>query len=149
MTKRTRMTQMYSKQCKHEIPYGFWTATLSGNTNTYYQQIAGVNQTFVSSGNSQTLDLKLQRVLSRSQADVFGMEMRLTKRFGASYIEDTEITQQRRDNTFVEAGLTDRHFFGSTQFDGSLAAGHRLARSDTRHVSADGRSHLSFQNGCA
>ncbi len=105
----------------YSIPYGFWTVTLSGNTNTYYQQIAGVNQTFVSSGNSQTLDLKIQRVLSRSQADVLGMEMRLNKRFGASYIEDTEITQQRRDNTFVEAGLTDRHFFGSTQFDGSLA----------------------------
>ncbi|WP_211708938.1 ShlB/FhaC/HecB family hemolysin secretion/activation protein, partial [Paraburkholderia aspalathi] len=34
----------------YSIPYGYWTATLSGSANTYYQQIAGVNQTFVSSG---------------------------------------------------------------------------------------------------
>jgi hemolysin activation/secretion protein len=105
----------------YSVPWGYWTGTLSAYANTYYQQIAGVNQTFVSSGNSQTVDFKLQRVISRSQNDVLGVQLRLTKRFGASFIEDTEITQQRRNNTFVEAGLTDRHYFGSAQFDGSLA----------------------------
>ncbi|GLU34035.1 ShlB/FhaC/HecB family hemolysin secretion/activation protein [Trinickia caryophylli] len=105
----------------YSVPWGYWTATLSGNANTYYQQIAGVNQTFVSSGNSQSLGLKLQRVLRRSQNDVFGVEFQLTKRWGASFIDDTEIPQQRRDNTFIEAGLTDRHYFGNAQFDGTLA----------------------------
>ncbi|WP_049097608.1 ShlB/FhaC/HecB family hemolysin secretion/activation protein, partial [Burkholderia cepacia] len=54
----------------YSIPWGYWTATLSAYTNTYYQQIAGVNQTFVASGNSKTIDFKLNRVLSRSQNDV-------------------------------------------------------------------------------
>ncbi|MFM0031196.1 ShlB/FhaC/HecB family hemolysin secretion/activation protein [Paraburkholderia madseniana] len=105
----------------YSIPWGYWTATLSANSNTYYQQIAGANQTFVSSGNSQTAGLRLTRVLRRSQDDVFGFEAQLTKRWGASFIEDTEIPQQHRDNTFVEAGLTDRHYFGAAQFDGTLA----------------------------
>ncbi|QYD72671.1 ShlB/FhaC/HecB family hemolysin secretion/activation protein [Paraburkholderia edwinii] len=105
----------------YSVPWGYWTATVSGNANTYYQQIAGVNQTFVSSGNQQTLGAKLQRVLSRTQNDVFGVEFQLTKRWGASFIDDTEIEQQRRDNTFVEAGVTDRHYFGAAQFDGTLA----------------------------
>jgi hemolysin activation/secretion protein len=105
----------------YAVPWGYWTATLSGYTNTYYQQIAGVNQTFVSSGNSETAGIKLQRVISRSQSDVLGVEFQLIKRFGASFIDDTEIAQQRRDNTFVEAGVTDRHYFGSAQFDGTLA----------------------------
>lgn len=105
----------------YSIPWGYWTASLFGNANTYYQQIAGVNQTFVSSGNSQTAGLKLQRTLYRSQSDVAGLEFQLTKRWGASFIADTEIAQQRRDNTFVEAGLTDRHYFGASQFDGTLA----------------------------
>lgn len=105
----------------YAIPWGYWTATLWGYTNTYYQQIAGVNQTFVSSGNSQTAGVKLQRVVSRSQSDVLGIEMQFIKRFGASFIDDTEITQQQRDNTFVEVGLTDRHYFGGAQFDGTLA----------------------------
>lgn len=105
----------------YSIPWGYWTATLSAYTNTYYQQIAGVNQTFVASGNSKTIDFKLARVLARSQNDVFGGYVRLSRRFGQSFIEDTEIQQQRRNNTLIELGLTDRHYFGGAQFDGSLA----------------------------
>ncbi|KWI86040.1 hypothetical protein WM11_30730 [Burkholderia ubonensis] len=105
----------------YSIPWGYWTATLSAYTNTYYQQIAGVNQTFIASGNSKTVDFKLARVLLRSQNDVFGAYARLSRRFGQSFIEDTEISQQRRNNTIVELGLTDRHYFGGAQLDGSLA----------------------------
>jgi hemolysin activation/secretion protein len=105
----------------YSVPWGYWTGTLSAYTNTYYQQIAGVNETFVSSGNSQTVDFKLARVLMRSQSNVLGVQFRLTKRFGESFIEDTDIPQQHRNNTFIEAALTDRHYFGNAQFDGSLA----------------------------
>ncbi|MGK8198543.1 ShlB/FhaC/HecB family hemolysin secretion/activation protein [Burkholderia cepacia] len=105
----------------YSIPWGYWTATLAAYTNTYYQQIAGVNQTFVASGNSKTLDFKLSRVLLRSQNDVFGGYARLSRRFGESFIEDTEITQQRRNNTVIEFGLTDRHYFDGAQFDSTLA----------------------------
>ncbi|KVE98701.1 ShlB/FhaC/HecB family hemolysin secretion/activation protein [Burkholderia vietnamiensis] len=105
----------------YSIPWGYWTATLSAYANTYYQQIAGVNQTFVASGNSKTIDFKLARVLARSQNDVFGGYVRLSRRFGQSFIEDTEISQQRRNNTFIEFGLTDRHYFDGAQFDGTLA----------------------------
>ncbi|MBR8459561.1 ShlB/FhaC/HecB family hemolysin secretion/activation protein [Burkholderia dolosa] len=105
----------------YSIPWGYWTATLSAYTNTYYQQIAGVNQTFVASGNSKTVDFKLAGVLARSQNDVFGAYARVSRRFGQSFIEDTEISQQRRNNTMIELGLTDRHYFGGAQFDGSLA----------------------------
>ncbi|WP_321902863.1 ShlB/FhaC/HecB family hemolysin secretion/activation protein [Paraburkholderia tropica] len=105
----------------YSVPWGYWTGTLYGYTNTYYQQIAGVNQTFVSSGNAQTAGLKLERVFYRSQSDKSGIELQLIKRFGASFIEDTEIPQQYRDNTFIEAGLTNRHYFGAAQFDGTLA----------------------------
>jgi hemolysin activation/secretion protein len=105
----------------YSIPWGYWTGTLSAYTNSYYQPIAGANATFVSSGNSQTVDFKLQRVLMRSQNNILGAQFRLTKRFGESFIEDTDIPQQHRNNTFIEAGLTDRHYFGVSQFDGSLA----------------------------
>ena len=105
----------------YSVPWGYWTGTIYGYTNTYYQHIAGVNQTFVSSGNAQTAGLKVERVIHRSQDDVSGVEFQLVKRFGASFIEDTEIPQQYRNNTFVEAGLTNRHYFGSAQFDGTLA----------------------------
>lgn len=75
----------------YSVPFGYWTATLSGNTNTYYQNIAGVNQTFVSSGNSQTAALRIARALTRSQNDVLGGYFQLSKRFGESFIDDTTI----------------------------------------------------------
>ncbi|CAG9182556.1 ShlB/FhaC/HecB family hemolysin secretion/activation protein [Cupriavidus pampae] len=105
----------------YSIPWGYWTATLSAYSSNYFQQIAGVNTTFVSSGKSENVDLKLHRVLSRSQDDVFGMQFRLTRRFGKSYIEDTEIPQQRRNNTILELGVTDRHYFGQSQLDATLS----------------------------
>ncbi|WP_454725882.1 MULTISPECIES: ShlB/FhaC/HecB family hemolysin secretion/activation protein [Cupriavidus] len=105
----------------YSVPWGYWTATLSAYSSNYFQQIAGVNATFVSSGKSENVDLKLHRVLHRSQNDVFGVQMRLTRRFGKSFIEDTEIPQQRRNNTIVELGVTDRHYFGQSQLDATLA----------------------------
>jgi hemolysin activation/secretion protein len=105
----------------YSIPFGYWTATLSGNTNTYYQNIAGVNQTFVSSGNSQTAALRIARVFSRGQNDVLGGYVQLSKRFGESFIDDTTIPTQARNNTFLELGATDRHYVGAAQFDGTLA----------------------------
>ncbi|NVI03299.1 ShlB/FhaC/HecB family hemolysin secretion/activation protein [Paraburkholderia youngii] len=80
-----------------------------------------LNGTFVASGNAQTAGLKLERIFHRSQNDVSGVEFQLIKRFGASFIEGTEIPQQQRNNTFIEAGLTNRHYFGAAQFDGTLA----------------------------
>ncbi|AXV74920.1 hypothetical protein CJO75_19270 (plasmid) [Ralstonia solanacearum] len=108
----------------YSVPWGYWTATVSAYSSTYFQQIAGVNQTFVSSGNSQNFDVKLQRVIERSQNDVLGVQFRLSKRFGKNFVDDTEIPQQRRNNTVVETGLTDRHYFGAAQFDGSLLLRH-------------------------
>ncbi|NML35484.1 ShlB/FhaC/HecB family hemolysin secretion/activation protein [Paraburkholderia antibiotica] len=105
----------------YAVPWGYWTGTLYGYTNTYYQQVAQASQIFVASGNAQTAGFKLERVIHRSQNDVSGVEFQLVKRFGASFIEDTEIPQQYRNNTFIEAGLTNRHYFGAAQFDGTLA----------------------------
>ncbi|MFM0519148.1 MULTISPECIES: ShlB/FhaC/HecB family hemolysin secretion/activation protein [Caballeronia] len=104
----------------YAVPWGYWTGSLFGYTSTYYQQIAGVNQTFASSGNTQTAGVKLARVLRRSQSDVLSAYVQLSKRFGASFIDDTEIEIQRRNNTFIEAGLTDRHYIGGAQIDGTL-----------------------------
>ncbi|EON10849.1 ShlB/FhaC/HecB family hemolysin secretion/activation protein [Pandoraea sp. SD6-2] len=105
----------------YSIPWGFWTATVAAYANRYNQQIAGVNDTFVTRGQSQNLDFKLSRVLQRSQSNVLSAHVRLSKRFGRSFLEDAEIDQQYRNNTFIEFGISDRHYIGAGQFDGTLA----------------------------
>jgi hemolysin activation/secretion protein len=105
----------------YSVPWGYWTATLSGNTNTYYQPIAASGgEVLVSSGNQQTAALRLARVISRSQNDILGAYVQLSKRFGESFLEATSIPNQARNNTFLELGATDRHYFGAAQFDGTL-----------------------------
>lgn len=104
----------------YSIPWGYWTASFSAYTNRYNQQIAGINETFTTSGESQNLDVKLSRVLHRSQQSVLSAHVRLSKRFGRSFIEDTEIDQQYRNHTFIEFGLSNRRYIGAGQFDGSL-----------------------------
>ncbi|MBN3770001.1 MULTISPECIES: ShlB/FhaC/HecB family hemolysin secretion/activation protein [Burkholderia] len=106
----------------YSVPWGYWTATLFGYSNTYYQPIAATGgQVFVSSGNAQTTGLKLQRVLFRNQSDVTSMSFQVSKRWGESFVEGIDIPTQGRNNTYVEAGLNNRHYFGAAQFDGSLA----------------------------
>ncbi|VVE63302.1 Hemolysin transporter protein ShlB [Pandoraea captiosa] len=105
----------------YTIPWGYWRATLAAYANRYYQQIAGVNQTFVASGNSQTADVSISRVLSRGQRHVSGAQIRLSRRFGQSFIEDIEIAHQRRNDAAIEVGFTHRQYWGTTQLDGLLA----------------------------
>lgn len=104
----------------YSIPWGYWTASISAYTNRYNQQIAGINETFTTRGESQNLDVKLSRVLHRSQQSVLSAHVRLSRRFGRSFIEDTEIDQQYRNHTFIEFGLSNRRYIGAGQFDGSL-----------------------------
>jgi hemolysin activation/secretion protein len=104
----------------YSIPWGYWTATVSAYTNRYNQQIAGINDTFTTRGESQNIDFKLSRVLHRSQSHVLSAQVRLSKRFGKSFLEDAEIDQQYRNNTFLEFGLVERYYIGAGQFDGSL-----------------------------
>jgi hemolysin activation/secretion protein len=59
--------------------------------------------------------------MNLSQSDVPGVDLQLSKRFGESFIDDTDIPQQQRNNTFIEAGLADRRYSGTSQFGGMLA----------------------------
>ncbi|WP_321902712.1 ShlB/FhaC/HecB family hemolysin secretion/activation protein [Paraburkholderia tropica] len=105
----------------YSVPWGYWTATLTGSTNTYYTPLATETGPLVSSGNAQNVALRLARVLMRGQVDVTGAYVQLGKRFGDSFIEDMTIPVQHRNNTFLELGVTNRHYFGVSQFDGTLA----------------------------
>ncbi|WP_157694796.1 ShlB/FhaC/HecB family hemolysin secretion/activation protein [Caballeronia fortuita] len=95
------------------------------NVNTYYQLTARVNRRFVSSGIRRAL--KLARVLRRSQSDIFGGCVELSKRFGASVIDDTEIDLQHPHNTYFEANLIDSHYVGGRNLMDRLRIGRASA----------------------
>jgi hemolysin activation/secretion protein len=105
----------------YAVPLGYWTTSLSAWGSHYYQRIAGRNTSFVSSGQSEVVEWQLARNVLRSRTTTLGLEFRLGKRFGQSYIEDFELRSQRRNNTYVQLGVNSRRYFGAARLDATLS----------------------------
>ncbi|MEJ0004110.1 MAG: ShlB/FhaC/HecB family hemolysin secretion/activation protein [Pararobbsia sp.] len=111
----------YGWNASYALPAGYWTATLSGWGNHYYQRIQGHRASFVSTGESQAVEAQFARTLLRTRASTLGIQFRIGKRFGRSLIEDHEIASQRRNNTYVQFGLSERRYFGAARLDATLS----------------------------
>ncbi len=105
----------------YSVPWGDWTFATSANSSDYFQRIAGVNQVFESSGNSKNAELRAIYLFQRDQFQKNSLQFRIGHRWSHAFIEDTEILNQQRSTTFAEIGWLHRHYFGSAQFDLSLA----------------------------
>ncbi len=104
----------------YSMPWGYNTVSVFGSTRTYFQRIAGANESFVSSGRNQTAELRVERVVHRDSRGKTAIDVRLGRRFGKSFIEDFEISQQYRNNTYLQTGVTHRQYVGNAQADIAL-----------------------------
>lgn len=79
-----------------DVPVGYWLfgATWGGNAN--YQTVAGPFQSYRYSGDSQTMEVQLSRMLHRDAAGKTTLSIGGFARRSRSYIEDTEVEVQRR-----------------------------------------------------
>jgi hemolysin activation/secretion protein len=105
----------------YSLPFGNWTYTLSGSNYQYHQKIAGTYQTFVSSGESNNLELKMSYLLHRDQTSKTTLQARTAKRWNSSFVDDTEIAVQRRNNTLAELSLSHKHNIGDSQLEITFA----------------------------
>ncbi len=116
---QVRGTRGYN--ASYSIPFGYWTLTLSASDYLYHQQIAGINQTFVSSGDSQNFDTKIGYLFYRDQMQKDTVQFRTGRRWSHSYIDDTEVEVQYRNTTFAEIALLHKHYIGQSQLDVTAA----------------------------
>lgn len=105
----------------YAVPHGYWSTSLTAYGSGYSQNVAGRHKTFSSSGRSLVFEGQIARHLLRTRAATLGMQFKIGKRFGRSYIEDYEIGVQRRNNTYAQWALLERHHMGRAQIDTSLA----------------------------
>jgi hemolysin activation/secretion protein len=105
----------------YSAPYGYWTFGLAASGYRYHQEIAGRNQTFISSGDSKNLDVKIQRLFQRDQTQKNTWQLRVGKRYSLAFIDNVEIGVQLRNTTFLELAWLHRHYFGDAQLDLTLA----------------------------
>ncbi|WP_168209676.1 ShlB/FhaC/HecB family hemolysin secretion/activation protein [Chromobacterium paludis] len=103
------------------IPLGNWTAMASYSGFGYHQTVQGVNQSFISSGHSRNTQLSLSRVLHRDQSSKTELKFSLTRKASRSFVEDAEVSQQRRDLTIAGLELSHRQYWGEAVLDGAFA----------------------------
>ncbi|WP_229678739.1 ShlB/FhaC/HecB family hemolysin secretion/activation protein [Silvimonas amylolytica] len=106
-----------AKSLYYSVPLGYWTFTGSANQSRYHQTIAGAVQDFVSSGESDNMEFRVNRLMYRDQTTQFSLQAHTGKRISHSYVDSTEIDVQRRANSFGELGFNVRQFWGQTQLD--------------------------------
>ena len=104
----------------YSMPAGYWLFSLNASRYRYYQAIAGANQTYVYSGTSGNVDLKVARVLYRNAARKTTAALRLYQRRSNNFIDDTEVQVQRRQMGGYELGLTHKEFIGAATLDANL-----------------------------
>ena len=105
----------------YSIPFGYWTVALNASDFDFKQTIAGRNQTFESTGRTQSVEARVARLVHRDQASRTSLQFRVSKRDSDSYIDDVEILAQRRRLTFAEAGVQHRRFIGAANLDAAIA----------------------------
>lgn len=105
----------------YAIPFGYWNFAVSGSTYDYHQAVAQLNQTFISSGKSRNLELKISQLFQRDQSQKNSWQFKVGKRWSHAYIDDSEIQLQNRDTTFAELAWVHTHYFGRAQLDLSVA----------------------------
>ncbi|HWZ49244.1 MAG TPA: ShlB/FhaC/HecB family hemolysin secretion/activation protein [Herbaspirillum sp.] len=105
----------------YSLPWGNWTFTETASQYHYHQEIAGAVQSFVSSGDSKTLDFKTEYAFYRNQLQKNTLAFRTGKYFSHAFIDGSPIDIQRRDNSYAEVSLAHKHYFGEAQLDTTLA----------------------------
>lgn len=105
----------------YSLPFGYWQLALTGSRNSYYQSVAGINQTYRYAGRSSNAEIKLSRVVFRDDVRRLTASLKAWQRTSNNYIDDTEVQVQRRRMGGWEAGLEDHETLGGIGFDAALA----------------------------
>jgi hemolysin activation/secretion protein len=104
----------------YSVPIGFWLLSSNYSTSEYYQTVAGATEPYVYSGESQNIEVKLNRMLWRNASNKLQASVRGWQRMSSSFINDTEILVQQRRTAGWGAGINERTYFGRSSLDTSL-----------------------------
>jgi hemolysin activation/secretion protein len=115
----TRSTSGHS--VNYSVPWGNWTFQFTDSAWQYRQTAQGANQSFLASGDSQSQELRISRLLFRDQTSKTSAFFRTQTRLQHSAIEHIDIQVQNQRATAAELGLTHRHYLGAAQLDLTLA----------------------------
>ena len=104
----------------YSVPYKNWLISANASRYNYDQAVAGTNNVYNYNGESQTQDLGLTRLLYRDAKRKTSATLKGWHRESKSYIDDAELTVQRRDVAGWQFNLDHREYIQSAVLDLSL-----------------------------
>lgn len=104
----------------YSIPFDYWLLSSSYSNSNYHQTVAGANQSYNYSGESQLINLDLSRVIYRDA------QRKTTASFGGWYresrnfIEDVEVEVQRRKTAGWKASLDHTEYLSNATLNANV-----------------------------
>ncbi|WP_343723032.1 ShlB/FhaC/HecB family hemolysin secretion/activation protein [Herbaspirillum seropedicae] len=105
----------------YSVPLGYWSLGLTTSSSDYHQTVAGLTQSYLYRGKSDTSELKLSRLVYRDASRKTSLSAKAFLRSSSNYVDDTEIEVQRRRTAGWELGVTHREFIADGALDLNLA----------------------------
>lgn len=104
----------------YSLPIGYWTLGATSSASSYYQTVAGLNQSYVYRGTSENNEIKLNRLLMRDGTQKLNLAVRAFQRKSNNYIDDTEVNVQRRVVGGWDGTLNHKAFIQNATLESNL-----------------------------
>lgn len=101
----------------YSVPYQNWLFSANASQYQYHQAVAGTNNVYDYNGQSRSQDLSLTRLLYRDAKRKTSLTLKGWHRDSHSFIDDAELTIQRRDVAGWQLNLDHREYLGVATLD--------------------------------
>lgn len=102
------------------IPVGNWGFSANYNEYNYHQNIPNANEVLRYSGNSDTAQFTVSRLLFRDQNHKTTLNLRTYRKTAANSVNGIDIEQQHRRTAGWEVGINQRSFFANATLDANI-----------------------------
>jgi hemolysin activation/secretion protein len=109
----------------YSLPFGDWLLSATSSASRYHQTVAGAFESVRYSGESESGELKLSRLVQRDGSSKTSLAGKLLLRRSLNFIDGIVLGPQQRRMSAWELSVHHRHFIGSAVLEGNL--GYRRA----------------------
>ena len=118
----------------YSAPFGNWLLAFNHNRYRYHQAVAGDSENYDYNGESFNTDIGLSRLLYRDERRKSHAALKLWKRESNSFINDAEISVQRRQTAGWQLGLSHKEYLGAATLN--LAAAYKRGTGANQSLAA-------------
>ena len=137
----------------YSVPFGKWTWAFNQSNYRYHQAVAGLSEVYDYNGRSHSSDFGFNRLLYRDAHRKTYFGVKLWTREMQSYIDDAEITVQRRKAAGWLAELSHKEYMGNSTANFKMTykcgTGMKEALRAPEELFGEGTSHMKIWTALA